>query len=73
MIERDKQLHFLWSFFLLAVFDQFIPLWVAFLIVLSIGISKEFVDVKFDWYDLLFDILGLLFYVGLIYIRNRFM
>lgn len=66
----DKCLHFIVCMLLTMVFSLFVPMWVAGITVLIIGIGKEIYDYadygKFDWKDLIADIIGigviLLFY-----------
>ena len=66
----DKCLHFVVCLLLTMVLSMLIPVWAAGVTVLIIGIGKEVYDYfdygKFDWKDLLADIIGigviLLFY-----------
>ena len=66
----DKCLHFIVCLSLTTVFSTLISVWAAGVTVLIIGIGKELYDYadygKFDWKDLLADVIGigyiLLFY-----------
>lgn len=63
----DKYLHVTISALLIIIFCLFLPLWVAILITLIIGVGKEYIyDLwinknKADWYDILADVVGILF------------
>lgn len=65
-VTDDKKLHFLVSALLTEIFyDVGIPLWIAMLITLGIGIGKELYDkyvkkTMFDVKDLIADIVGIL-------------
>jgi hypothetical protein len=57
----DKQLHFLWSFFLAVLFMTFHPL--GWIVALAFGVGKEWYDSRqtgnrWCWWDLVADGLG---------------
>lgn len=56
----DKQLHFLVSFFLVALFSMFVPLWIACLFVIVLNMLKESTDIDFDIYDIIAGCAGVL-------------
>ena len=59
-IGLDKIAHFSVSGLLVFMFDKFLPFLVASILVLTLSVAKEAVDEKFEWKDLLADILGIL-------------
>ncbi|MDD2777151.1 MAG: hypothetical protein PHU06_14460 [Gallionella sp.] len=62
LTEEDKHLHIVWSFGLLLIARYLWPAPWAFLIVFSIGLAKEFWDVRwgsgFCFYDIVANLLG---------------
>lgn len=61
----DKILHFFISAFMVAIFATFLDIHIAAVLAFCVGISKELFDQfqpgnKFDWLDLLADLIGVL-------------
>ena len=63
-IGTDKIAHFSISAFLTLGFAYFFPVWVAVVIVTTVGFGKEYIDYKnggkFDWKDIQADMLGII-------------
>jgi len=63
IVQRDKQQHIAVCFCLLLVFSYLVPLWLAILLVLLIGLGKELWDkyygTGFCWYDMQANIVGM--------------
>lgn len=71
----DKLLHFSISFLLFSTvylycfllqFRVFWCLLIAFVITLLVGVTKEIMDEKCDWKDLLADVIGIIVSMGII-------
>jgi len=67
VVERvgiDKVAHFSVSAFLTLGIAYFFPVWVAVVIVTTVGFGKEYIDYKnggkFDWKDIQADMLGII-------------
>ena len=56
----DKLLHLTTSATLVMVFAAVMPLYVAMLATLVLGILKELTDEEFDYYDIIFNLIGIM-------------
>lgn len=61
----DYQLHFLYAFLLVKVFNFCISIYLSVAIVLFLVIWKELKDSEIDWYDILFGLLGIILAVSI--------
>lgn len=62
----DKVAHLFVSYFLLTIFSLVLPLWGAIILAFLFGLGKEIYDKKFDYKDLIADIIGII--IGVIYV-----
>lgn len=63
LLSSDKALHFLYSFFIVAILNRFLPFWVGIVVAAAVGVAKEVYDKrkggKIDFLDLLADLAGI--------------